>query len=203
LEKLDITHEISERLHKNVLLELQNRFRGKDSNIETNSFLSISTLLDPRFKKLHFSSSLAVSTAISKISQLMKNNQIEMRCNVEENINIPRKEDLWNIHDELMASSPLNSDEPGGIPVELRQFLNANVVNRSEDPLKIWQKLKDVYPMIYEVAMKYFVIVGTSVPSEQLFSAAGNIISMKRSRIKGKRASQIIFLGSLPKRYWK
>jgi len=128
-----------------------------------------------------------------------------MRCNVEENINIPRKEDLWNIHDELMASSPLNSDEPGSIPVKLRQFLNANVVSRSEDPLKIWQKLKDVYPMVYEVAMNYFVIVGTSVPSERLFNAAGNIIikSIKRSRIKGKRASQIIFLGSLPKRYWK
>ncbi|XP_018374028.1 PREDICTED: zinc finger BED domain-containing protein 4-like [Trachymyrmex cornetzi] len=203
LEKLDITHEISERFYKNVLLQLQNRFRGKDSNNETNSFLSISTLLDPRFKKLHFSSSLAVSTAISKIFQLMKNNQIETQCNVEENINIPRKEDLWNIHDELIASSSLNSDEPGGIPVELRQFLNANVVSRSEDPFKIWQKLKDVYPMVYEVAMKYFVIVGTSVPSERLFSAAGNIISMKRSRIKGKRASQIIFLGSLLKRYWK
>ncbi|KYN29539.1 Zinc finger BED domain-containing protein 1 [Trachymyrmex cornetzi] len=203
LEKLDITHEISECFHKNVLLQLQNRFRGKDSNIETNSFLSISTLLDPRFKKLHFSSSLAVSTAISKISQLMKNNQIETQCNVEENINIPRKEDLWNIHDELIVSSSLNSDEPGGIPIELRQFLNANVVSRSEDPFKIWQKLKDVYPMVYEVAMKYFVIVGTSVPSERLFSAAGNVISMKRSKIKGKRASQIIFLGSLPKKYWK
>ncbi|XP_018377268.1 PREDICTED: uncharacterized protein LOC108770272 [Trachymyrmex cornetzi] len=157
LEKLDITHEISERFHKNVLLQLQNRFRGKDSNIETNSFLSISTLLDPRFKKLHFSNSLAVSTAISKISQLMKNNQIETQCNVEENINIPRKEDLWNIHDELIASSSLNSDEPGGIPVELRQFLNTNVISRSEDPFKIWQKLKDVYRMVYEVAMKYFV----------------------------------------------
>jgi len=56
LEKFDITHEISERLHKNILLELQNRFRGKDSNIETNSFLSIFILLDPRFKKQYFSS---------------------------------------------------------------------------------------------------------------------------------------------------
>ncbi|XP_024886880.1 zinc finger BED domain-containing protein 4-like [Temnothorax curvispinosus] len=181
LEKLNIEHDISDYLHKNILRELRKRFVNEDSNVEKNVMLAISTLLDPRFKKLHFRSPLAVSTAMSKICQLMKENTVE------------KTKDLWNVHDELIASSST---------VELRQFLNANVVNRSEDPLKVWYKLKDIYPKVYEIAMKYFVIVGTSVPSERLFSAAGDIISAKRSRITGKRASEIIFLGSLPKKYW-
>lgn len=111
------------------------------------------------------------------------------------------EKDFWNVHDDLIASSLINSDESGGIPVKLRQFLNANVISKSEDPLKVWQKLKDIYPKVYEVAMKYFVVAGMSVPSERLFSAAGDIISAKR-KIMGKRASQIVFLGSLPERYW-
>lgn len=49
--------------------------------------------------------------------------------------------------------------------------------------------------------MKYFVVAGTFIPSERLFSTAGDIISAKR-RIMGKRTSQIVFLGSLPERYW-
>ena len=204
LEKLNIEHEISDYLHKNILRELHKRFVNEDSNVERNVMLAISTLLDPRFKKLHFRRPLAVSTAISKICQLMKENERETQSIAADNISntIEKTEDLWNVHDELIASSSTNCDEPSGVPVELRQFLNANVVNRSEDPLKVWYKLKDIYPKVYEVAMKYFVIVGTSVPSERLFSAAGDIISAKRSRLTGKRASEIIFLGSLPEKYW-
>lgn len=54
--------------------------------------------------------------------------------------NVVEEENFWNVHDDLTASLLINSDEPGGIPVELRQFLNANVISRSEDPLKVWQK---------------------------------------------------------------
>ncbi|XP_011859962.1 PREDICTED: zinc finger BED domain-containing protein 4-like [Vollenhovia emeryi] len=206
LEKLTTEHDISECLHKNILRELYRRFHSEDLNVEKNIFLATSTLLDPRFKKLHFRSPLAVSTAISKICQLMKENQEGPQSTVsvaESTSNVTEKtEDLWNVHDELIASSSTNCDEPGGIPIEFRQFLNANVISRSKDPLKVWQELKDIYPNVYKVAMKYFVIVGTSVPSERLFSAAGDIISAKRSRIAGKKASQIIFLGSLPEKYW-
>ncbi|XP_071568105.1 zinc finger BED domain-containing protein 4-like [Temnothorax nylanderi] len=94
LEKLNIEHEISDCLHKNILRELRKRFVNEDSNVERNAMLAISTLLDPRFKKLHFRSSLAVSTAMNKICQLMKENQrgtqsivtIENRPNTVEKI---------------------------------------------------------------------------------------------------------------------
>ncbi|XP_036143360.1 zinc finger BED domain-containing protein 4-like [Monomorium pharaonis] len=129
LKKLNTEHDISERLHRNILRELCKRFHGEDSNVEKNAFLGISTLLDPRFKKLHFRSSLAVATKVSNHAK--------------------KTEDLWNVHDELIASSSTNFDEPGGIPIELRQFFNTNVVSRSEDPLKVWQKLKDIYPKPY------------------------------------------------------
>lgn len=84
----------------------------------------------------------------------MKENRKETQSTaiVEESTpNAVEKKDLWNVHDELIAeliSSLTNSDEPDGIPVELRQFLKVNVISRSEDPLKVWQKLKDIYPKV-------------------------------------------------------
>ena len=205
LDRITTENEVSERLRTNVLKGVNRRFHGEESNIEKNSILAVSTLLDPRFKKLHFRSPLSVSRGITKICDHLRNDEhgesIENTTSKAPSIT-EKNDDLWNIHNELMTSSS-NSDDPGGVPVELRQFLNGKPIDRKEDPLKSWQNLKTVYPNLYEVAMKYFVIVGTSVPSERLFSAAGDIISAKRSRLTGKRASNIIFLGSLPQRFWK
>jgi hypothetical protein len=53
---------------------------------------------------------------------------------------------------------------------------------------------KELYPLIYEVAKKYLIVPGTSVPSERVFSAAGNIISKKRSLLADDTASNLIFL---------
>lgn len=59
------------------------------------------------------------------------------------------------------------------------------------------------YPNLYEIAIKYLSIVGTSVPSERLFSKAGNILTEKRSRLSGTRLSKLIFLSSLDEIYWQ
>lgn len=56
---------------KNKLLTaIEHRFKDQELNL----ILAISTILDPRFKKLHFQSALAASSAITKINILMKSN---------------------------------------------------------------------------------------------------------------------------------
>ncbi|XP_018401732.1 PREDICTED: zinc finger BED domain-containing protein 4-like, partial [Cyphomyrmex costatus] len=146
------------------------------SNIEKNDFLTISTMLDPRFKKLHFRNPLSVSITIEKISKLMK-----VKDNVAANTTKPRNRlapvvnddnTIWNIHDELASSIITDFDEPGGVPVELRQFLNRPIIQRTDDPLTHWYQVKAEYPKLYKIAIKYLTIVATSVPSERLFSKA-------------------------------
>ncbi|KYQ55156.1 Zinc finger BED domain-containing protein 4, partial [Trachymyrmex zeteki] len=87
--------------------------------------------------------------------------------------------------------------------VELRQFLNRSIIQRTDDPLTYWYQAKMEYPNLYEIAIKYLSIVGTSVPSERLFSKAGNILIEKRSRLSGTRLSKLIFLSSLDEIYWQ
>ena len=44
------------------------------------------------------------------------------------------------------------------------------------------------------VAKKFLIIPATSVPSERLFSAAGNVITAKRSCLSDETASMLITL---------
>lgn len=57
----------SENLKRNILVEIERRFQ----DIERHQILAISTILDPRFKKIHFTQPRAVAFAISYINTLM------------------------------------------------------------------------------------------------------------------------------------
>ncbi|KAL6254139.1 hypothetical protein P5V15_014761 [Pogonomyrmex californicus] len=76
-----------------------------------------------------------------------------------------KKYDLWNVDDELVTSRCKILDEFGeseGIPAEFRQYLSSPVMDRKKCPLKTWQQLKVLYPHLYEIALKYLVVVDTS-----------------------------------------
>lgn len=185
-----------------ILLEIERRFR----DIERIQILTIATILDPRFKKIHFNQPIAVSSAISYINTLMQDatntNQNSTCTKTTPIMKCNETGTLWNFHDNLVASSTLTRDEPGGINVELRQYLNQPVIPRHNDPLKYWQTLKHAYPMLFNIAIKYLAVTATSVPSERLFSKAGIIKSDIRNRLTPNRLNMLLFLGSLNREDW-
>ena len=54
------------------------------------------------------------------------------------------------------------------------------------DVLKWWKINRVRYPNIFLLASKYLCITAISVPSEKIFSKAGEIMSKKRSQISTK-----------------
>lgn len=208
---------VSRELCDNVIKKIDQRFYGTH-NIEKNHFFSIATLLDPRFKKtIPVDSALANSKAQEKICNEIKkirdaekrnerdcNNDIrEDTTHMEQSTGINNKlNKLWSVHEKLKMQLSSRVEEAGGISIELRQFLNSTTIDENEDPLIAWSKYKNDYPNIYKIEMRYLVVPGTPVPSERLFSKAGNIIIEKRTRLKGKRALELIFLNSLDDKHW-
>ncbi|XP_011859968.1 PREDICTED: zinc finger BED domain-containing protein 4-like [Vollenhovia emeryi] len=189
-------------LKKNILSESERRFH----KIEQNRILAVSTILDPRFKKIHFQQPMAVSSAVTYI-----NNLIQVPTDEIESVNAnalissndcKEHEGLWAFHDNLVISSTVTHDNPGGINVELRQHLNQPVIARYHNPLQYWQTLKPAYPTLFNIAKKYLAIVATSVPSERLFSKAGIIKSEARNRLTPKRLNILLFLQSLTREDW-
>lgn len=61
--------------------------------------------------------------------------------------------------------------------------------------------MENTYPNLSKLAFKYLSIVATSVPSERLFSKAGDILTEKRNRLKGKHLSKLLFLQNIEKKY--
>lgn len=76
---------------------------------------------------------------------------------------------------------------------EIKHYSRANV-GINENPLDWWKLHQTQYPYLAEVAKKRLSVAGTSVPSERLFSAAGNLLSAKRSCIASKNVDMLLFL---------
>lgn len=68
--------------------------------------------------------------------------------------------------------------------------------------LEWWKKNQYEYPRLSKLARRILAIPASSVPSERVFSLAGNLISKKRSRLKPKLVNKIIFLCANMKKYW-
>ena len=182
---------------------INNRF---DKNFEFNKILAVSNILDPRFKKIHFEGALAAAKAVSEINDYIKKNTASaatvQQINKEVSVKSTQENDVWSFHDELVATRADISAHSEEVSLEMRQYLNQQVIPRHENPLKYWSSMKVAFPSLYKVAIKYFSIVGTSVPSERLFSQAGNIKSDNRSRLSGENLNKLLFLSSLTQKDW-
>ncbi|ESN90785.1 hypothetical protein HELRODRAFT_182611 [Helobdella robusta] len=75
------------------------------------------------------------------------------------------------------------------------QYHNMNSLKSSiaEDPATWWKFNTTKYPTISKVAQVYLA-PPTSVPSERLFSTAGDIITEHRTRLLPDNAEKLIFL---------
>lgn len=77
---------------------------------------------------------------------------------------------------------------------EISLYKVENPVELDSDPLKWWQSRRLTYPLLGKLVQKYLSVPATSVPSERLFSSAGNVISQRRSCLLPENADKLIFL---------
>lgn len=197
--------EVGQRFQEKLLAETHRRF----NDYESRELLAISTILDPRFKRMHFQKPLLAATAVTKINTIIKTalhqnvSPITLAMEDENNSQIAN-DSVWSFHDKLIVSeNSMVSSDCHDLTLELKQYLNQPVISRSENPIEYWNKLKIAYPILHSCALKYLSIVATSVPSERLFSKAGAINKAeRRSRLTGDRLNTLVFLSSLDKKYW-
>ncbi len=78
---------------------------------------------------------------------------------------------------------------------ELKSYSNIRVyVNEYSCPLEFYQNNEKILPNMAKIAKMVFCITASSVPSECLFSTAGNLISEKRSRLHPECAQDLLML---------
>jgi hypothetical protein len=200
---------------KSSLLEsLNERF----NNSEQEPLYTVATLVDPRFKKKNFSSLVSTTAkasvllAYNAVTQTMlsssqRASQSQQPTTTNEGNNempaakqprrLEKSSRLWDCMDEIVQSTSTTSEqeEPAkGIDNEMTQYLCEPVIHHMVDPLLWWRQNVERFPNLATVTRAYLGAPPTSVPSERLFSLAGEVLSDHRSSLRPDNAARLIFL---------
>jgi hypothetical protein len=131
---------------------------------------------------------------MEELSDILNNKHQEDTCSVPINSINVESNVLWKQFDTKV--SQIRSTLSTGITASLiiRQYLEMPYLNRKQSPLDFWKKNKNTFPELYMLQMKYLNVPATSVPSERVFSKAGQITNDRRNRLHPKNLDFIIFL---------
>ena len=188
-------------LRRNIILELKKRF----NQCQHIFAMAVGTLLDPRFKKIGFTDNSAVDMAVGRVQGEVK----DMIDSEAQNRNPPetpqtqqgeaqpernKKKNLWAAFDDKVAEATSHRTSGTDSFVEFKRYFEERVADRKEDLLVWWKENGARFPHLSVLARKYLAIPGSSVPSERLFSKAGELVSAKRSRLKPKNIDTMLFL---------
>lgn len=116
-------------------------------------------------------------------------------------VSAPKKIKLENqsVLSDLLGDVFVTKVEPAVSPMrlaelEVQKYKETPPVSLSCDPLQWWKENQNIFPFLSSLARKMLCIPSTSVPSERVFSTAGDIVSAQRANLKAKCVDQLIFL---------
>ncbi|CAK1599793.1 unnamed protein product [Parnassius mnemosyne] len=97
-KELGVTSTIADELKRNITLEIEKRF----GHLEYNMLLAVSTLLDPRFKSLHFKKPEACVKAMSRIRKFISEYKSAVTASSTSSEDEEKVEfDFWKYHKSL------------------------------------------------------------------------------------------------------
>lgn len=188
----------------NLTAALETEINEKFGNIEEPHLLAITTLLDPRFKNLHFTSEKASAMALQHLNNLL----VEVQSNpIEKSSNSLESElDFWSYHKLLIYEKYRNEADPHDtvdLAYELTMYLSSSVIQLKDNPLEAWEDMKEDYPDLYLLARKYFSIVSTSLPTDTLFARRGDATTNNPwNNLCIEMLQKLLFLNRLPEECW-
>lgn len=179
VKKFSSSIECVTELQAKLLAECNKRF----GLIEFNTHAALATILDPRFKNLHFQDPNACGRAIQKLKNIKEDMSTSTSGSEEE---VAKDDfDFWLHHKELAIGQKRKRGNTKGDEVSL--YLSNPVCAFKSNPLEEWEELKAVFPLLYKQARMSLNKVATSV------------ITTSRNRLTMKRLEKLLFLGSATK----
>lgn len=190
---------------KSMKMGLRNSLEKRLGGVAAVPAFSLSTLLDPRFQTRCFDDAQTCATkalllqAQAEVLTMMTNAQpTSTNSAAPPSAKRPRTSDAWQFVDDLLMSN----DEAGGAPgaghgsldAELATYLVEPRIPRSENPLEWWKVNAHRFPQLARLSRSFLSAPPTSVPSECIFSIAGDVLSEHRSRLLPERAEMLILM---------
>jgi hypothetical protein len=153
----------------NVLLAIRDKIQ--DYWEQLNQATHVATFFDPRYKTIAYHG-LSKEEILAPI-----HNQLPTSVpNLSNNQNQNKKSIFVQRLSSLNQQRNTNTDE-------LLKYWDSAEASFDMEPLSWWWAHSTEYPILSKMAQNYLSIQASSVPCEQLFSLAGNVVTKKRNRL--------------------
>ncbi|XP_041460598.1 E3 SUMO-protein ligase ZBED1-like [Lytechinus variegatus] len=178
---------------------------------DIQDFLSISAFLDGRFKRLLFFQEEKRARVCDVVARELTENisaerrmhepasDIDIDGESEGQPKTKKQKSLAYLISQTIGELDEEENLPRTSPEseardEINRYLREPKVRMSGDPLSWWKLEEGKFPTLAAMARKYLCTPATSVPSERLFSVAGNIVTAKRSLLTPENVGMLTFL---------
>ena len=156
-------------------------------------FMSLTSLLDPRFKSLLFLSPERRNDAHTMLTDRL----IAFIPTCEASKSTPSEPNNTDELQLLFGSSLVKSQDTTAVTsplIEFERYCSEPSIALSSNPLDWWRANASRFPLLARMARTYLCVPATSVPCERLFSESGYVINKNRSRLTSKIAEALIQL---------
>jgi hAT family dimerisation domain. len=146
----------------------------------------LASLLDPRMKDLSF----VLPEKSNNTKDLLRRKYNEMQSSISQPIQLiksPGRRKKHTILAGLKKPSIQSHDENCWILAVRRNWFWNN-------PFIWWHEWEEKFPILSFLVKKYLSVYACSTASERLFSDAGNLLTVKRTRISPDLFKKLIFL---------
>jgi hypothetical protein len=174
---------------------IKRNLRTRFGPLESNPLYLVSTLTDPKYKLVGLKPDLHIPAKLH-LNRELKNQQPQTAPTqidkTSEEVGSSASRSIFKYLAE--ESESVSQSTVDDTDIEINMYLKTPKIKQNESSLTWWNKNKLVFPKIAKVAHKYLGIPATSVPSERLFSSAGNVISSRRKELLPEHAEQLVVL---------
>ena len=190
------------RFKEVVTQEIQYRFNVEEA-VEEQSVAVFATILDPHYHQLKFLRDQAKADAYSTFKQILFLMTTE-DCQIveeegtsqgtEEGGSQPPKKKKKTALEILIGEDDDSNYSSRSLSEEFDNYLKLTPLKSCDNCLEWWSHNSLHFPNLAKLAKRYLCVPATSVPAEQVFSIAGEVINNKRSSLKPENVDMLIFL---------
>jgi hypothetical protein len=146
------------------------RFKIQEYWNQVDEITHVPAFFDPRYKKIAYQNMLK-EDILNPIRNCFPISASNLQTNNKKRSIFAQRLSTIN------QQQSVNSDE-------LLKYWELAEASDDIEPLSWWRAHATEYPILSKMAQDYLSIQASSVPCEQLFSIAGNIVSKKRNRLE-------------------
>ena len=96
---------------------------------------------------------------------------------------------IWECFTEILQDSEATTDKDEGVEAMVdKHFAELLIEYKTGNPYKWWNDNQLRYPCLVNMTQRYLSAPPTSVPSEWLFSGAGNLYDEHRNKLSAEHA---------------